>query len=105
MAQFDVYLNRNPRTKKYFPYLVDIQNPAINDIATRIVIPLGYANLFANEYMRKLSPKIEYDDEKLILLTPQLASIPATTLKNPIGSIDHLRNEIIDSLDFAVTGI
>jgi len=105
MSQFDVYFNKNPRTKKYFPYLVDIQNSVISDIATRVVIPLGYANLFANEYMDKLSPKIEYDDEKLILLTPQLASIPAKTLNNPIGTIEYLRDEIIGSLDFAFTDI
>jgi len=105
MAQFDVYLNKNPRTKKLFPYLVDIQNSVIKDIATRIVIPLGYAYLFANEYMDKLSPKIEYNDESLILLTPQLASIPQKALSKPIGTIQHLRDEVINSLDFAITGI
>ena len=31
MAQFDVYLNKNPRTKKHFPYLLDIQNNVIED--------------------------------------------------------------------------
>lgn len=105
MAQFDVYLNKNPRTKKNFPYLLDIQNNVIEDIATRIVIPLGYAHLFVNEYLGKLSPKIEYNDEKLILLTPQLASIPKKVLSKPIGTIEHLRDEVISSIDFAITGI
>lgn len=105
MAQFDVYFNNNPRTKKYFPYLVEFQNSVIEDIATRIVIPLAYAHLFANEYMAKLSPKIEYNDENLILLTPQLASMPKKALSKPIGTIEHLRNEVISSLDFAITGI
>jgi len=105
MAQFDVYKNPNSRTRKQFPYLVDIQNAIISDIATRVVIPLGKANLFNNEYIDKLTPEIEYKNEKLILLIPQMVSIPFKILKKPIGTIEHLKEEIIDSLDFIFSGI
>jgi len=105
MAQFDVYNNPNTRTKKQYPYLVGIQNLLIADIATRIVIPLGRASLFGNQAMKKLTPELEYKNEKLILLIPQIASIPSTLLKNPIGTIQHLRDDIINALDFAISGI
>lgn len=105
MAQFDIYKNPNARTKKQFPYLVDIQNEVIADLDTRIVMPLGKASLFANEYMDRLTPDIEFEGDKLILLAPQIASVPERILKNPIGTIEHLRDEIITALDFAITGI
>jgi hypothetical protein len=38
----------------------------------------------------------------VILLTPQIAS---NLLKNQVGSLAHIRDEIIGSLDFAITGI
>ena len=41
MAQYDIYKNTNKNTKETFPYLVDIQNQIIADLATRLVIPLG----------------------------------------------------------------
>ena len=104
MAQFDVFQNPSKTTRKHYPYVVDIQNPVISDIATRIVIPLGIMSMFKGEYMSKLTLEIDFDDQKYILLTPQLASIPSKHLKNPVGTIKHLRDDIIASLDFAITG-
>ncbi|AFI85274.1 CcdB family protein [Methylophaga nitratireducenticrescens] len=105
MAQFDVYQNPSKTTRNAFPYLVDIQSPVISEISTRIVIPLGRLNSFKNEVMINLTPVIEYDGEKLLLLTPQIASIPSKLLKDPIGSLNHFRDEIISALDFAITGV
>ena len=104
MAQFDVYNNPNSRTKKSYPYLLDIQNPILSDIATRIVIPLGKFHQFNNLAMKNLTPEIIFGDEKFLLLTPQIASVPGNLLKDPIGSLKSLRDEIIASLDFAITG-
>jgi toxin CcdB len=105
MAQFDVYRNPSKTSHKHFPYLVDIQSPFISEISTRIVIPLGNADLFNNEIMNKLTPEITYDDEDLLLLTPQISAIASKLLTKPIGSLAHFREQIISSLDFAVTGI
>ena len=105
MAQFDVYVNPSKTNRFAYPYLVDIQNPVISDIATRIVIPLGNAGLFKNKTMKGLTLEVEYEGERLLLLTPQIASVPAKVLKSPIGSLEHLRDNIVSALDFAVTGI
>ncbi|WP_339084150.1 CcdB family protein [Teredinibacter turnerae] len=105
MAQFDVYPNPSKQTKKHYPYLLDIQSPYISDITTRIVIPLGYAALFKYEAMTILTPEISFEDDLILLLTPQISSVPAKILKEPIGSLSHFREKIINSLDFAVAGI
>ena len=105
MPQFDVYRNPSKNTRAAFPYIVDIQNPVISDIATRIVIPLGRLEHFKNEKMQGLTPELSYEGEKLLLLTPQIASVPSKLLKNPVGSLSHFRDEIIAAMDFAITGI
>lgn len=105
MAQFDVYVNPSPSTRDAFPFIVDIQNPVITEIATRIVIPLGRTSYFKQEQMKGLTPVIKYENEKFLLLTAQIASIPAKKLKNPVGSLSHFRDEIVSALDFAITGI
>jgi toxin CcdB len=105
MEQFDVYINPSPATRIAFPFIVDIQNPVISELATRIVIPLGRINYFKNEEMKGLTPVVEYGDERFLLLTAQIASIPSKKLKKPVGSLSHFRDEIISSLDFAITGI
>lgn len=105
MRQFDVYPNPNPRTRDAFPYVVDIQSSLISELATRIVIPLGRRSAFGPDSMAGLTPTIEYDGEQLLLLTPQIASMPAKLLQEPIGSLNHFRADIIASLDFAVSGV
>lgn len=105
MAQFDVYRNPSKTSKSYYPYLVDIQSAFISEIATRIVAPLGKLSAFGNVAMKSLTPEVTYEGEKLLLLIPQISSIPSKQLDKPIGSLSHLRDEIIGALDFAVTGI
>ena len=105
MAQFDVYHNPSKHSKKHYPLLLDIQSPYISEIATRIVIPLGLASSFRNERMTNLAPEITFEDEELLLLTPQIASVPANILKSPVGSLSHFREQIINALDFAIAGI
>lgn len=105
MRQFDVYPNPNPATRKAYPYILDVQHPVLDDLATRIVIPLGRLAAFRRESMKTLTPVIEYNGEQLVLLTPQIASMPVRLLTKPVGSLSHLREEIIAAIDFAVTGV
>ncbi|PCK08377.1 MAG: plasmid maintenance protein CcdB [Alteromonadaceae bacterium] len=105
MAQFDVYQNTSKTTRKSYPYILDIQHDFISEISTRMVLPLGKLSLFQNEKMKTLTPVIDYEGEELILLTPQISSIPASKLKDPVGSLEHFRSEIIAAVDFAITGI
>jgi len=105
MAQFDVYRNPSAASRRLYPYLVDIQNPLLSDLATRIVIPLGKGSAFDGVAMRGLTPIVRFDDEELLLLTPQIAALPAKQLQNPMGSLSHFRDQIVGALDFAVTGV
>jgi toxin CcdB len=88
MAQFDVYRNPSQKTKEAFPYIVDVQHSIINDLTTRLVIPLGNTSIMSSQ-----------------AITPQLTSLPIQVLKQPIGTVELQRHYIIDALDFAITGI
>lgn len=105
MAQFDVYANPSNTTKTHYPYLVDIQSTLLTDLATRIVIPLGKRSAFGGQTMQGLTPEITFDEQELLLLTPQISSVPEKRLKNPVGSLSHFRDQIVAALDLAITGI
>ena len=105
MPQFDVYPNPNKATQQSFPFILDIQHEHLSDLGTRIVLPLGRLTYLKNENLGKLTPVIEYEGDELLILTPQTSSIPTNLLKDPIGTLEHLRAEILAALDFAITGI
>lgn len=94
MARFDVFRNPGNTTRNHYPYLVDIQNSYLDELDTRIVIPLGKAELFKNTVMKGLTPEVDFHDEYLLLLTPQISSISRKQLKDPIGSLAHLCSEL-----------
>ncbi|MEX2132169.1 MAG: CcdB family protein [Pseudohongiellaceae bacterium] len=105
MAQFDVYPNPNHRTSKAFPYLVDIQSPFIAQLQSRIVIPLARRQETDLLPLTRLTPEVSYEDEALLLFTSQIAAIPLKQLRNPVGSLRHIRDQIVASLDFAIRGV
>ncbi len=91
MAQFDVYPNPGKTSKIQYPYLVDIQSGLLTDLATRIVIPLSKHSAFGSQSIGGLTPEISFDDQQLLLMTPQISSVPEKHLKNPVGSLSHFR--------------
>lgn len=105
MAQFDVYPNPNRNSADIFPYLVDIQSPFISELGSRIVIPLARQHNTQIYPFTRLTPEITYQTETLLLFTPQISAVPLNNLKEPIGSLLHIREIIIAALDFAVSGI
>jgi toxin CcdB len=105
VAQFDVYINPSKNGRQAYPLIVDVQNPIIEGLLTRLVIPLTNQKYMQHQPLAKLTPNIEYAGEIYLLLTPQLTSMPSYLLKNPIGTIKSLRNIVVDAIDFAVTGV
>ncbi len=105
MAQFEIYKNPSNKTREAFPYIVDIQHSIIDDLETRLVIPLGNRLVMSNQVMNRLTPFIEYNSEQYLLVTPQLTSMPKRLLKQSLGTVELQRHHIVDAIDFAITGI
>lgn len=105
MTQFTVYANPSETSRNIYPYLLDIQHVVLDELNTRMVIPLGRLSRFKGNAMQNLTPVVEFNGERLVLLTPQIASVPTRLLKTPVGSLVHFRNEIIAALDFAISGL
>ncbi len=105
MAQFDVYRNPSSKTNRAYPFLVDVQNSVIDQLATRLVVPLTKNKTKNSLYMKNLTPEIEFEGETYLFLTQQLSSIPEDVLKDCIGSLDQSRELLIGAIDFAITGI
>ena len=105
MAQLDVYRNPSSKTYRAYPFLVDVQNSVIDQLATRLVVPLTKNKTRNSLYMKNLTPEIELEGETYLFLAQQLSSIPEDVLKDSIGSFAQSRELLIGAIDFAITGI
>ena len=105
MAQFDVYRNPNPATRSRVPFLLDVQAPLLEALATRIVVPLCKLDAVGGKPAERLNPLFEVEGRKLAMLTQELAGIPRKALGEHSGNLAAERDQIIAALDFAFTGI
>jgi toxin CcdB len=103
MAQFDVYANPNPETKRSIPYLLDVQTDLLNDLTTRVVVPL-YSASSMNKTATHLNPRFSIKRTTVTMSTAELAGVTVTSLGEKVCSLKEHRNEIIAALDFLITG-
>jgi toxin CcdB len=104
MAQFDVYLNPNPATRKAIPYLLDVQADLLDTLATRAVVPLVLVTEMGLA-AKILNPKFKIKNTAVVMSTAELAGIPLRSLGDKIASLKSKRDEIIAALDLLFTGI
>ena len=104
MSQFTVYRNKSARTKAIFPFLVDVQSDLLEDLQTRVVIPLSKAAALTKKPVSQLTPVLQFEGEAYVLLTPELAGIARNELGAATGSLAERRDVILAAMDFLLTG-
>jgi toxin CcdB len=102
MGQFDLY--RNPR-KRTFPLLLDIQDDLLSQLATRVVVPLTSLKRHSPRPITRLNPTATIEGIEYVLLFQELAAIPASVLRTPVGSLADRRSELVAAIDLLFTGI
>lgn len=105
MAQFKAYENTSKASKKLYPYLLDIQSNLLEDLRTTIVIPLCSMHFAEKAAICKLCPILEVKGELFVALTQQMAGINKSALGKEACDLSHYRAEIINALDFIISGI
>ena len=103
MAQFDVYANPNPETKQSIPYLLDVQADLLDNLTTRVVVPLITVSDFGKA-AKHLNPQFKIKRTSVVMSTAELAGVNLHVLGEKIGSLKEQRDEIIAALDFLFTG-
>ena len=105
MSQFCIYKNDDKATQNAYPYFLDVQNDLLDELNSRVVIPLSSLTLVKHRDAKRLCPIINIEGSDYILLTHQIAAIQKTKLKTQVADLKSFRPEIIASLDLLITGI
>ena len=103
MAQFDVCRNPDPTSHVYAPYLLDVQIDFLDQFETRVVVPLMAEG--ALKPATRLNPVFDVEDRKVVMATQSLAAIRQRDIGEFVISLSTNRPEIIDAIDFLITGI
>ena len=105
MAQFTVYRNKNPRTRSALPFLLDVQSDLLENLETRVVVPLCPTTAVRGKPLRTLTPVLEIEGKSFLMLTPHLAGVSKSDIGTPIARLEQERFAIIAAIDFLITGV
>jgi toxin CcdB len=104
MAQFDVLLNVDRRSRERVPYLLDVQSDLLDLLSTRVVVPLCNPDLVKGLGAQRLNPAFEIEGRTLLMLTQELAAVHRNVLGDRVANLAGQRNAIISALDLLITG-
>ena len=84
MAQFDIFVNPHLASRPFVPHFVDLQSDLIEQLSTRLFMPLSRAGVMQSRLPSNLCPVVEVDDERLSLLAYLAAPVSARLLKKSV---------------------
>ncbi len=105
MSQFWIYMNNDKKTKPTYPYFLNVQNDLLEELNSRVVIPLSPLKSVNHRDAKRLCPIINIEGKDCVLLTHQITTVPKSILKTALTDLKEFRPEIIASLDMLITGI
>ncbi|MGB8818340.1 MAG: CcdB family protein [Rhizobiaceae bacterium] len=96
MAQYDLYAIASG-------YVVDVQSDLMDQLNTRIVVPLIPITK-ASKPMQRLNPAFPIQDEEHVLQPQLLAAVLLSELQLPVSNIAVHHDEIRSALDMVFIG-
>jgi len=104
MAQFDVFANPG-RNRERIPYVLDVQSDLLRDLATRVVVPLGVPDIVERQYLASLHPVLKVARRQVVMLSTEIAHLPARLLTRPLTNLETQRFEIMRAIDAILAGV
>ena len=98
MARFDVYSHPDTALRKATPYLLDMQNSYLDDLSTRVVMPLR-ASALVSLRIRDLNPSFNIAGRDVVLDAAALAAFPAAELRIPVTNLGAQADTLLAALD------
>jgi len=102
--QYHIHHNLGP-SRQQAPYVLDIQSPLLDGLATRVVIPLYRSASLPFKPMHTLHPEFSIAGEQFSLITTSLAAMPAKLLGKVMLDFRDQSHITIAALDALVSGV
>lgn len=98
MTRFSVH-----RITRSSGLVVDCQSDLLDDLSTRVVVPLLHVN--AVTPASRLNPVFTVDGECYALQTPLMFAVPVERLSPPLASLAESGFEILAAIDMLWSGV
>ncbi|MBE0472818.1 CcdB family protein [Rhodoferax sp.] len=105
MAQYDVYVNPQRQSRQFVPFVVDVQSGLIDQLPTRLVLPLSRVGAVMTHLPLNLCPVVRIEGETLTIQPHLAAPVAANQLKTLVANLQSRSGDIAAALDAVLSGI
>jgi toxin CcdB len=103
--RFDVFRNPSATSAKFIPFLLVVQSDLLDELPTRVAVPLARANAIKGPSATMLNPEFDVEGIRVVMLTQQIAAVPVEVLRKRETNIETQRQIVLRALDFLFSGI
>jgi toxin CcdB len=103
--RFDVFRNPNAASAKHVPFLLVVQSELLEELPTRVVVPLTKTAALKAKPATLLNPEFAIESTNVAMLTQQVGAVASSQLKKLVANLESEREIIVRALDFLFSGI
>lgn len=104
MNQFDIFRNKNTKSSKDVPLLINLQSDPMDLLESRIVAPLRKEADYSDQKLSRIHIPISIENEDYIVFISELAAIPLELMGEKVMNAASLRQEFTSAIDLLFTG-
>ena len=104
MRRFHAYELRSAKGRASYPLVLNVQGELVDDLRTRVVVPLAPAAGFKGKVINRLMPLLEIEGESWVMLTAQLGAIRVQDMGLEVANLSDKRFTIIAAIDVLLSG-
>ena len=105
MRRFHVYEFRGGTGRAAYPLVLNVQSELLDDLRTRVIVPLAPAAGFKAKILAGLMPLLEIEGEPHVMLTAQLGGIRVRDMGPEVADLSDERLTILAAIDLLLTGV
>ena len=105
MQRFHAYELRSANGPASYPLVLNVQSELVDDLHTRVVVPLARATVFRGKGINRLMPILEIEGESWVMLTAQLGAIRVRDMGVEVADFSDNRFTIIAAIDVLLSGL
>jgi toxin CcdB len=86
-------------------YVVDVQSRLLDDLATRVVIPLIPRHEAPAIRLKTVNPLFHIEGREYVLMTQNMATVLTNRMDDPVGTLASQRDHLVRAIDALLGGI
>jgi toxin CcdB len=105
MTQYHAHKNRDAASQKVYPFVLEVQSGLLQDLATRVVLPMRKLKDYPSKPISRLNPIFKMDGVDYIVLAQQISVMPSKAIGNSHADFSNQQHLIVDAVDCVLSGL